>query len=64
MKQLLELCTRAVIQHLGGNMKQFIYYRDKAIDVYKQVEFEEKGGLPIKYLIPQETVNKLETLVN
>ena len=64
LDKVLELCARAVIRHLNGDMKTFYSYRDKAIEYYEKQKFEESCIYQVRHLIPEKTKRKLYELVS
>lgn len=61
---MLEYCARAVIQHLGGDMKAFYDYRNKAIAIYEEQKFDESCNYPVKHMISDEVKEKLYEMVS
>ncbi len=64
MNLLLELCARAVVQHLDGDMKIFNNYKNRAISLYEEQKFEESCNYPLKIMIAEEIREKLYEMVS
>lgn len=61
---VLELCIKATIRYLNGDYKEFNRYKKKALEIHKEIEFEEKCNYPIETLVPGEIKNKLIKMVS
>lgn len=64
MNLLLELCAKAVIQHLDGDMKLFNNYKNRAISLYEEQKFDESCNYPLKYMIAEEIKEQLYEMMN
>ena len=60
MTNILEYCTKAVIQHLHGDMYLFEQYRDMAIQAYDERKYIAK----IADVIPGEIKQELYRMVS
>lgn len=64
MDKVLELCVKAVIRHLNGDMTEFNKYKNKAIKIYENEKFKEKCSYKVGHMIPKETREKLYKMVS
>lgn len=58
--EVIEYCTRAVIQHLNGDIKLFKKYANIAMKIYEQ----EKYIAALGEMIPEATRRKLYEMVS
>ncbi|HLS52348.1 MAG TPA: hypothetical protein VK031_00105 [Tissierellaceae bacterium] len=64
MDKLLELCLRSIIRNINNDHMIAKIYRNKALEIHKEIEFEESCRYPIGHVIPESTKLKLYEMVS
>ena len=64
MDKLLELCLRSIIRNINNDHMTANIYKNQAMQLHKEIAFEESCRYPIRYAISEDIKNKLYEMVS
>ena len=63
MDKLLELCLRSIIRNINNDHMTANIYKNQAMQLHKEIAFEESCRYPIGHVVPEKTKIKLYEMV-
>lgn len=64
MDKLIELCFRSIVRKVNNDHMTANIYKNQAMQLHKEIEFEESCRYPIANIVPEDTKIKLYEMVS